>query len=302
MLRLRGLLMEERFDVVHIHLPLVVGLGRMVAKSVPRVVRPKIVSTQHTLWETAHPALRMLNGLTYRLDDASIAVGETAAASIPPRLRRRTEVVVHGIPLGDAEEAREARGRVRKELGVGAGDVLIGIVANLREEKGYQFLLPAARALIDVGLPVRFVSVGHGPLEGEVARMHQDLGLGERFALLGFRPDALRLMGGFDVFVLPSMFEALPVSLMEALAIGLPIVASDTGGIPEVVSDRVEALLVPPGDVEALTAALAELVRDEPLRTKLAAASLAAGRRFDMSLAVRRLEEVYRQVSGGSRG
>ena len=152
--------------------------------------------------------------------------------------------------MSDSLIARRAelRARVRSELGVDDDELLFMTVANLRPEKGYDVLLEAAKAIADCDLPIRIAAVGRGPLSAALRARHLDLGLGDRFQFLGQRDDVLQLLAGADAFVLASHHEGLPVALMEATSVGLPIVASRVGGIPQVLEDEVDALLVPPGD------------------------------------------------------
>lgn len=294
--RLRRLMLERRYDVVHFHLPYTAGLGRLVVRSLPPSRRPRTVTTEHNLWGTNPLALRMLNSLTIPLDAAGMAVSDAVKSALPPRHRRRVEVVVHGVSADHAGRRAAWRADVRRELGIGPDEVLVGTVANLRPGKGYDVLLPAAKALVDLDLPVRFAAVGVGPLEAEIADLHRRLDLGDRFRLLGGRADAVRVLAGFDAFVLPSESEGNPVSLMEALALGVPVVTSDVGGIPDVYTDGVEGLMVAPRRQEELTKALVSMVVDAPARARMSAAALDRGAQFDITPSVRRTEAIYEAV------
>jgi glycosyltransferase involved in cell wall biosynthesis len=144
---------------------------------------------------------------------------------------------------------------------------------------------------------VRFCAVGQGPLEEEVEALHRELGLDHDVILTGYRPDAVRLMAGCDLFVLASSWEGLPVALMEASSLGLPIVATRVGGIPDAFRDGVDAVLVPPSSPEELAAAIAALATDEARRRELGAAARARAGDFGVGRAVARIEEVYRAVA-----
>lgn len=302
MAALRRLLLDRRFDVVHFHLPYTAALGRLVVRSLPKAARPVTVSTEHSLWSSYPWPLRALSALTVPIDAAGIAVSRAAREAMPPRHRAKVEVVVHGVPLSSLDQRQGWRAAARAELGVGDDEVLIGTVANLRPGKGYDVLLPAARYLIDRGLPVRFAAVGVGPLKDEVARLHRRLDLGDRFRLLGGRADATRILAGFDVFALPSEWEGLPVAVMEALALGVPVVATAVGGIPGAVTHGTEGLLVPPGREHDFREALAEIVVDARTRARMSAAAATRGRAFDIAAAVRRSEEIYLQAASGRSG
>jgi glycosyltransferase involved in cell wall biosynthesis len=294
LLRLRRLLASEAFDVVHAHSPLVAAGARLVVRAHPAAGRPRMVTTEHSLWEGHVGLARWVNQATGRLDDARFAVSEAVLASMPPAQRQATEVLLHGVdvPSLRAQGSREA---VRRELGLGEA-VVIGTVANLRPHKGYPDLLAAARLVLDRVPDVVFVAVGQGPQEQEIRARHRELGLGDRFRLLGFRDDAVRVMSAYDVFCLASVHEGLPVATMEALALGLPVVATDVGGIPEVLTDGEEAVLVPAGAPERLADALVRVATDAGLRASMAAKATARADGLSVERAVRRVEEVYEAV------
>ena len=297
---LRALLVQRRFDLLHTHLPYTAAFGRLVARSVPSRRRPMVVYTEHSLWNKAAVVTKALNRTTIGLDRGLIVVSVAARDALPRGLRSRARVVVHGIDrtrFTTPPERRDAlRHDVRAELGVGDDQLLALTVANLRSEKGYDVLLEAARLSVAAGVPVHFVSVGRGPLEAALAAQSQARGLGGHLVFLGTRTDTARLMAGADLFVLPSHQEGLPVALMEAMSAGLPIVATIVGGVPDVITDNVEGLLVPPGRPDLLAAAVGRLALDGALRSRLGHASLARSELFDVRDAARRIEAVYREL------
>jgi glycosyltransferase involved in cell wall biosynthesis len=217
-------------------------------------------------------------------------------------VRERVEVVVHGIVLGDIEHALAQREAVRSELGLGDDEVAVATVANFRAQKAYPDLFTAARLLADRNVPARFVVVGQGPLETEMRTLHQTLDLAGSVDILGYRQDAIRVLAGSDIFVLASHYEGYPVAVMEALAVGLPIVATAVGGIPEAVREGVEGLLVPPREPQLLADAIEALVRDPSRRRAMGKAAAERGRRYDIVEAVRRTEQIYRDVVARSPG
>jgi glycosyltransferase involved in cell wall biosynthesis len=206
-------------------------------------------------------------------------------------------VVRYGIDTGAVRRGADPRAE-RARLGVRDDEILIGTVANLRATKGYPDLLLAARAVIDRLPNVRFVAVGRGPLEDELRAEHARLGLGTRFEFVGFRPDAVPVMSAFDVFCLPSHHEGLPVALMEALALGLPAVVTRVGGVAELVTDGDDAVIVPPGQPDALADALIALAQDPVRRDALGRRARARSDALDASSAERAVEAVYREMVG----
>lgn len=299
LLRLARLLRVGRFDIVHAHSPLSASVARVLVRVGYRATG--FVYTEHNRWPSYHLVTRALDRLTYRLNDAAVAVSQDVVDAMDRAARARTEVVHHGVDIAGMRAHRAERAAVRAELGVGPDEVLALTVANFRENKRYPDLLAAARRVVDSGAPVRFAAAGHGPLEAEVRAEHRRLGLGDRFRLLGFRDDAPRLIAGADLFVLASSHEGLPVTVMEAFAIGVPVVATRAGGLSEAVTDGVDGLLVAPHDPAALADAVVRAA-DPALRTRLAAGAVAAGERFSSVHAVRRLEAVYERVHADHRG
>jgi len=293
LLRLRRLLGSEHYDVVHLHSPYVAGVARLVVRTMRASHRPKVVSTEHNVWSRYTRATRALNTVTFPLGDAWLSVSDEVRASISRRLRTRVEVVVHGIVLGDVAPSADLHESVRAELGIGPGDVVVATVANFRAQKAYPDLLAAARLLADRNVPARFVIIGQGPLEGEIRALRASLGLEHSVELLGFRPDVLRVLAGCDLFALASHYEGYPIAIMEALAVGLPIVATSVGGVPDGVRDGVEGLLVPPKRPDLLAGAIEALVRDPQRRAAMGAAAAERGRGYDIAGAVRRIEQIY---------
>lgn len=292
--RLRRQLRLGGFDVVHVHSPYAAGVARVVVRSLPRRLRPAVVSTEHNVWGGYRPLTRLLTAVTFHWGDAWLAVSDPVRESMPSRLRHRVEVVVNGVILDKVVAQRAFRQEVRSELGLRPDEVAIVTVANLTAKKGYPDLMAAARLLIDRGLPVRFISVGQGPLEAELRHLHRSMGLGDRFIFLGYQAEPTRILAGCDLFALASHHEGLPVAIMEALVIGLPSVVTDVGGVPEAVTDGVEGLLVEAGRPDAFADALERLVLDPDARERMSAAAAGRGQHFDMRGARDRIESIYR--------
>lgn len=299
--RLRRMLQERHVDVLHLHLPYVAGIARVVAWSLPRKCRPRLVYTEHLPWPGYALPSRLLNAATYPLDDAHVAVSDAVRNSIPFPLRKRVRVVVHGIPLKTASMNVGSREDVRKELQIRDEEVLLGTVAHYRRQKGYPDLLKAARKVLDAGVPARFLAVGDGPLEGEIRALHRSLELGDRFLLLGRRQDVMRILSGCDLFVLASLYEGLPIAIMEALSLGLPIVGTAVPGIEYAVTHEREGLLAPPSRPDRLASAILTLVQDPARRARMRRAALERVAEFDITRALNAIENVYRERARGER-
>lgn len=176
-------------------------------------------------------------------------------------------VVYEGIDVAEIESTPAERLHPQ-------GICVIGCVAFLSREKGHSTLLAAFARLHARRPAVRLVLVGDGPLQAELEQQAKQLGVADAVRFLGFREQVAPFLRGFDIFVLPSLSEGLSSGILAAMAAGLPVVASNIGGIPELVRDGVTGMLVPAGEPRALAEALEHLV-DRP---DVGAAYGAAGR------------------------
>ncbi len=156
-----------------------------------------------------------------------------------------------------------------QEIGVHATACVVGIVAQLRPEKNHELLLQAAAKVRQQGVNAQFVIVGDGARRLDLESLCGQLGLQDAVHFLGACRDIPRLLAHFDLFVLTSKMEANPVSILEAQACGLPVVATRVGSIPDTVIDGQTGLLVRPGDVEGMAAAVAGLLKDESSRRRM---------------------------------
>ena len=285
------------FDVVHAHSPLVAGVTRVAARTIPSGRRPSTVSTEHNVWGNFSWPTRILNAVSAGLDGRRWAVSEEVRRSMWPRLRAGTEVLVHGIVQADLPPSEGTRERVRTELGIPDGAVVAMTVANLRREKDYPNLLHAVHLALARETRLVVLAVGQGPLADEVRDLHRELGLGERVRLLGYRSDVRDLLAAADLFVLGSAFEGLPVSIMEAMAAGLPVAATAVGGVPEAVVDGETGILVPPRDPDALADAMARLATDPGLRSRMGATARRRATLFDIRAAVDEEQRAYAELA-----
>ncbi|MCW3000506.1 MAG: glycosyl transferase group 1 [Solirubrobacterales bacterium] len=274
--------------VVHSHLVGASVNGRVLARllGVPHVV------TVHTPPGGAEDSVRrqQADGLTARLSariiapSSAVAQAYAKAWSVPAS---RLTVLPTAPP--PREPAAGARARVRAELAIAPGEVLVLCLARLEPAKGVHVLLEATRALP----AVHVVVAGDGSERARLAPLAQAAG----GRLLGTRDDVADLLEAADVVCLASLHEALPLSLLEAMRSGRPVVASAVGGIPELLADGA-GVLVPPGDAAALRAALAALAQDRALRERVGAAGRArVAERHAPELVARAHADLYAGLS-----
>lgn len=290
--RLRAL--ARRFDVVHVHSPAVGAVARVALA--PMRHGPVLVSTEHNVWPSHGAATRVANAVTLPLDRQRWAVSAEVVASSWPRWRAHTEVLVHGAPVGALVARTRERAEARQRHGWADDDVVVAHVANLRHHKDHRTLFAAATLAIAEEPRLRFVSIGQGPLEAELRAALAEHDLGDRFELLGYHPDPPAVLAGADLFTLSSIHEGLPISLIEAMAMGLAPVVTRAGGNEEVVTDTVDGIVVEPKDPAALAAAYLELAHDDEHRRGYGTAASSRAEDFDIARTARIVEARYRQL------
>lgn len=271
---LLDLFRAERFDLVHGHNPISGLLARAAAR---RARVPRVAYTCHGfLFNQPGPAWRRglalgLERMAGRVTDTFMTVSEEEAADARRLgIHPRAIAVLNGRDPALFRPDAAAREAVRLELGTANDTCVVVVVSRLVRHKGHPELLRAMEQVPDAELWVvgDRLPTDHGePLEPYFARA--EAALGPRLRRLGYRHDVARLLAAADIFALPSHFEGLPMSVIEAMLTGLPVVATDIRGPREQVVDGATGLLVPPFAVAPLAAALGRLAADPLLRTRM---------------------------------
>lgn len=211
---------------------------------------------------------------------------------------RQIVTLYNGVDVENPPPLNGARHALRRELTLTKGPV-IGSVGNLYDVKGHRYLLEAAARVTAQVPDATFVIVGRGELLPELQQLARSLGIDKQVIFLGHRDDIAALLHLMDVFVLPSLSEGLPLSLLEAMGAARPIVATTVGGIPEVVSDGETGLLVPPRDSEALARSILLLLSDAQLAARVGQRARACvEQRFTCASMVRAYEVLYEKCVG----
>jgi glycosyltransferase involved in cell wall biosynthesis len=194
------------------------------------------------------------------------------------------------------------RSSYRTELGVPPDGVLVGAVGRLNPEKDYPTFLRAAEALLRSDRRYYFAITGGGPLESSLKRLAQSMGIADRMMFLGHTTDVRNVYDAMDVYVLSSTREGLPNTVLEAMAMEVPIVATDVDGVTEAVTDQHEAYVVPPRDANGIAAAVQALIARPDLRARLVrAARERIENEFGFATRMRRIEAIYRGVMKSGR-
>jgi glycosyltransferase involved in cell wall biosynthesis len=287
------LLTTGGYDLVHTHSP----LPAIAVRAIPTRRRPPVVHTEHNLWERYQPLTRLGNALTFRRNAGALAVSAGVASSMGRRLGvPRATVLHHGIDVDNAVRGAAARTAARTTLGLSETAPVIGTVANFTPKKDHATLLAAVATLAPAHPDLQLLLIGAGPLEDEVRRRVATLGLQGTVMFTGSRDDITEILPALDAFVLSSRYEGLPIALLEAMASGVPPVATVVGGVPEVITDGRDGLLVPAGRADLLTVAVGRVLEDRDLRSRLARAAHGRAADFDIARTVRRIEQWYEEI------
>jgi glycosyltransferase involved in cell wall biosynthesis len=306
-------------------------LSPINALQVIRRIRPHVIHSHGLVPLTELGPLRYLNALppwvhtfhygNYPYDNARhmwiertfckgashlIAVAEAQRDAVITHLNldpTKVQVVHNGVQPQDNGRAQALRDSYRREVGFSPEHTVVGTVAVLSEQKGVSYLLRAVRTIAEKHPMARFIIVGGGPLEQQLRKEAAELGLAELVHFTGWRSDALHFLPAFDVFVMSSLWEAMPLTLLEAMAARQAIVVTDVGDNARFVGRGECALVVPSRDSNALAEGIGKMLASPALREELAGRAL---KRFDehytLSTMLRAYESLYSRAAANGRG
>lgn len=287
---------QEKARIVHTH-----QFPQLLYSLLPaRICGAKIVHTEHEFYTYRKDArARRLFKLLVRFCSALTVVGPEVARyyveelGVPPA---RIHVIANGV---DVEKFGFDGRESRRRLGLSTDDVVFGVVGRLEPEKDHRTLLQAFRALVAVRPAMHLLIVGDGRLRGELESQSGALGLEHHVTFTGARTDIPEVLAALDVFVLSSVNEGVPLSVVEAMAAGKPVIATDVGGLRLLVKPSINGLLVPPADPVALEAAMSDLAAQPARRQEMGLRSRQMAREaFSVSTMVNRYQEIYASVLG----
>jgi glycosyltransferase involved in cell wall biosynthesis len=285
-------------DVVHAHDPHGVAMASLalsLGASSSHNGAPALVASRRVDF---HLKGNSFSRWKYRQVDCFIAASEAIrqmliADGVPAE---RTVTVHEGIDVEHVIAAPPVN--VHEAFWLPHHAPVVGNIAALVPHKGQRYLVEAAHLVVQEISDARFVILGEGELREHLEKQVHEHHLEKHVLLPGFRTDVLGCLKGFDLFVMSSVTEGLGTSLLDAMACARPIVATRTGGIPEIVEDGVNGLLVPPRDAASLAAAIVRALNDERLRQRLGEAGLARVReRFTVERMVEQTAAVYARVA-----
>jgi glycosyltransferase EpsD len=296
--QLKALLDREHYDMIHCHTPMGSVITRLAAGSA-RNKGTKVLYTAHGFhfydgapvpnWLLYYPVERLLS----RRTDLLITMNSEDHRRAKTFHAKRTEMVNGvGIDLSRfSEAAPEQKAQVRRELGLKEGDIFAFTVGNVIPRKNQAVLIRAARELADPRFHL-FIA-GDGPLEGELKALARELGVEDRVHLLGFRRDVYRLSSAADIFLFSSRQEGLSVSVMEAMACGLPIVASSIRGNTDLIDPGQGGFLVEPNDATGFADAIRRILTEPGIREQMKAHNLEKIRRYSIEAVTEQMARLY---------
>ncbi|MBI5522089.1 MAG: glycosyltransferase [Desulfarculus sp.] len=294
---LRRFMRQHQVDVVHAHNPGAAFYAGLAA----RLERRPMVTTLHGANFEGDRTLRMLTRLSARMGRYLVCVGQEARATAQASEKvpaRRLRVIHNGVDLVRFAPDPAARSRLRRSLGIADDQAVIISVGRLSFEKDCVTLFEALRLLAGLRRRPRLWLVGDGPQMPAYQEAVGQLGLDQVVRFWGNRQDVAELLGAADVFALSSLSEGISIAILEAMACGLPVVATAVGGNPELVQEGRSGLLVPPRSPQALASALARCLEDPPWSHGLGreGRALAQGR-FSLQAMVEAYARLYHEVS-----
>jgi glycosyltransferase involved in cell wall biosynthesis len=305
--RLAGLIRQLRPQVLHTHTAKAGAVGRTAALLAGSARPPIVVHTfhGHVLRGYFGPA----SSGFFRLLERSLASTTTALVAVSPEVRddlvalgvaprEKFTVIRLGVELEERVDlSPETRDRARRMMGIPAERFTVGWIGRMTGVKRTDDVVLAMNRLLERGVDACLCLVGDGPDREATEQLAHDLGIVDRCLFLGYQDDVAPFYAAFDALVLPSANEGTPVSAIEALAGGRPVVATRVGGVPDVVRDGVDGFLVEPGDVDALADRLARLAADRGLAKRMGEAGRARVlERYSVKRLVGDVDDLYRRL------
>jgi len=263
----------------------------------------KLISSPRVNYRTRSATSLFLDGLLKETDDLLITECEASREYLLAKLgysEKKVTTIRNGVDIAGWPISQKDRARRRSEMGIGAKEILLGTVGRLDEQKGHIYLLEAV-AKLRAAQPIRCAIVGQGPMLQDLQHQVRRLGLEESVRLVGEDDDIPSWLSAMDIFILPSLWEGLPNALLEAMAMGLPVVAAKVDGVPEAVLNGISGLLCAPKDSQAIYVAAQDLIMDANLRRKLGdGAKKVVSEQFRLADMIQKYEGAYRAVLEGS--
>jgi glycosyltransferase involved in cell wall biosynthesis len=281
LIRLYFLFRRSHFDVVHTHTAKVGALGRIAAALTGKSI---IIHTPHghNFYGYFGPLLSRIIAIIEKFlayfTDKIIALTELEKKDLI-RFKvadaEKISLIYPGLELDRHLEINIEKDRMKQHFNITPHESIVGAIGRLEPVKGLRYFIEAAKEIAGQSANTKFIIVGEGSLRQKLQKQVKEAGLENKFIFTGWREDTPEILSILDILVLPSLNEAVGMILIEAQAVGVPIVASNVGGIPEVIRDGQTGILVPPGDPHSLARAINQLLADKQKRLNMSEAARA---------------------------
>jgi glycosyltransferase involved in cell wall biosynthesis len=291
--RLRSYLKRKRFDIIHSHSSHAHSIAFLATRKMRD--RPRLVVSRRVAFPIARNPFSRLKYLRGADHYVAISYGVQEILIAGGVRESRIDVVQSGVDLGKVGQPYDGS-RIRREFSLQEDDIVVGNIAAMVPNKAQGDFIKAAKVVAGKFLQSKFVITGEGRLYASLQALCRDLGLQSRVIFTGFRKDPLAILSVLDCFVMSSLHEGLCTSIMDAQAMRIPVVATRTGGIPELIEDGVTGMLVPPGRPAELANAIIRMLSDEGLRARCIDNAKKQSRNYDFSLMAGKTGEVYRKL------
>ncbi len=288
--QIRRFVKDENIDILHTHGYKTDIIGRLATIG----TSCRIVATPHGWSQDAGPALRMyeaLDRLCFMTFDKVVPLSQDLYAGLTriPFLKRKLKVITNGVDIGEIRET--GRRQIKTELSGNVATFTIGYIGQLIHRKRIDTLITAFSKLeID---SKRLILIGEGPQRGQYEQLAKDLGIDDVVHFLGFRSDRIELLMEFDVFALASELEGIPRCVMEAMAAGVPVIASKIPGCTDIVRHEINGLLFEVGNHDELARHMHALMQDPALRQRLCSS---ARKTVEREFSAQRMADEYRAL------
>ena len=288
---------SEKPDIIHTHNPSANHWSIMASMFSGR---PRVIKTEHNIFFSGRVmrGYSFVNMILNRFNPRIICVSEEVRNSHlqkDPLSGDKYLTIYNGIP--PLPPPLTEYSELRQSLGIDPSHTVVGTIGSLDEQKGHVFFLEMAKQILQ-GFPhTAFVIVGTGHLRSSLEEKARELGIARQVIFTGLRADALDILRTFDVFVLSSLWEGLPITILEAMAAGKPVAATDVGGNREAMAEGETGFLVPPKDPEALSNAVMNILQDQDLQEKMGKKGLLRfEQKFSVQHMIRATESLYLEV------
>ena len=300
---LREIIEKEQFDLIYCHTPVGAMLARLTG--IPaRKKGTKIIYMAHGFhfysgapllnWMLYYPAEKFLS----RFTDGLITINQEDYRRAQKFHAGKTILIPGvGIDLDKFQKKEPTRQEIRNKLGIPESKIILMSVGELTKRKNHMVMIEALARLKEYD--ILYVICGDGPLKAQLRAKAEELGVRDRLKLLGFRKDIAELHKAADIFVFPSLQEGLPVALMEAMASGLPIVASKIRGNEDLISNNQGGYLVSPTDSEQVAKAIEKMIQNPKKRKKMEERNLEIITKYGQETVLQKMDEFFDEIVGG---